>query len=554
MNKLFFSLGLMAAIALPSFAKAAPTAEVLNIGISAEFENMNPMIGQQAATSYMLYMAWRPLITLNPDGSKWMPLLIKELPTMENKLAKKKGEGIEATIELRDDAQWGDETPVTCKDIHFAWTVGLNKNVSVGDRELFEGIKSITWDNAKPKKCTIVFAKARYNFNLNMPDPLPSHIEGPVYEKFKDQAEGYDRNSLYTKDPANPGLYNGPYLISEIKLGSHVIFKVNPKFKGKKPYFQKIIVKLIPNNGVLTANLQSGNIDMISSAGGLGPDQAIAFEKKVKDEKLPYDVKFVDGFIYAHIDLNFANPMLQDVKVRRALAHSFNRQELISSLMSGKGKVANSNVADNDPWYSKKSKIYKYDRKEANKLLDEAGWKMGPKGYREKDGKTLSFTLMCAAGAKINEMIQTYLQAQFKAVGIQLFLKSEPARVFFGTTLIHRNYDMALYSWVSTPESSPRSTLHSASIPSEKNSWSGQNSGGWVNPKVDKLIDDLEAELNPKKRAEIGKQINELYAEDVPVLPVYFRQNNSVTPKGLKGFVLIGHKMYETLNVEDWSM
>ena len=313
------------------------------------------------------------------------------------------------------------------------------------------------------------------------------------------------------------------------------------------------MIKLIPNTGTLEANLRSNSINMIASAGGFSVDQAVAFEKKVKSENLPYQVKWEDGVIYAHIDFNLDNKILSDIKVRRALAHGLNKKEMIDSLLEGKGRVADHFVTDKDPWFTDKVTKYDFSTRTANKLLDEAGWKKGADGIRVKDGKKLAITIMAAAGVKLNDMIQTYMQEQWRNLGVQLNIKNEPARVFFGETVRDRNFDLALYSWVSIPDNSPRSVLHSKSIPSAANAKAGQNYTGYKNKEVDSLIDKLELELDAKKRAEIGKKILTIYAADLPVLPLYYRANNTVIPAGMKNYRLSGHLFYETLNVEDWT-
>lgn len=552
MKKLFLAISLAVSTMLATNAMGAAPAQ-LNVGISSEFENLNPLIGNQAATKYMLYLAYRPLVILTPD-LQWKPVLIKEIPTLANKMVRKKGEGLEVDIEFIPNLRWGDKTPVTCADYDLAWKVGTNKNVSIPDRDRFENIANITWDKAKPTKCKIELKKAKYDYFTTFLDVLPSHLEAPIFEKHKGKSEGYDRNSLYTKQPSNPGLYLGPYVISEVKLGSHLIFSANPEFVGKQPAVKKIVFKLIPNTGTLEANLRSKNIDMIASAGGLSLDQSVEFEKKVKAENLPYQVVYEEGVIYAHIDLNMdAHPALKDVRVRKALSHGFNKKEVIDSLLEGKGTVAHHFVVKNDPWFTDDVARYDYSRRKANQLLEEAGWKMGPNGIRVKDGKPLSLTIVAAAGVKLIENIEAYLQEQYKAIGVQLVIKNEPPRVLFGDTINQRKFDMALYSWVSTPENSPRSVLHSASIPTEKNSWAGQNYTGYKSAEVDKWIDQLEMELDPKKRADLGKKIVKKYTEDVPVIPVYYRPNNTVIPAAMKNYRLSGHQYYETLSVENWT-
>ncbi len=546
-------LALLSFTLLSTQMSLALSKDVLTIGMSAEFENLNPLITTTAATKYMLYLAWRPLVYLTPDN-EWKPLMIKKIPSLENKLAKKKGAGLEATIEIIEKAKWGDGTPVTCRDVEFAWQVGKSKNVSNPNREPYENITSIVLDKANPKKCTLTFAKTKYDYTMTMPDLLPAHLEGEVFKQFESKPEGYDLNSLYTKNPTNPGLYFGPYVISEVKLGSHLIFTPNPHFYGKAPEFKKIVFKLVPNNATLEANLRSGIIDMISSTAGLGLDQAVIFEKKVKSENLPYNVVFEDGVVYAHIDLNLDNPILSDLKVRKALLMSFNKKEMIQTLLEGRGRPAQHFVTEKDPWFTDKVATYAYSKREASKLLDEAGWKMGPQGIREKNGQKLSLNLRAASGAKLNEMIEVYLQEKFKAVGIELLVKNEPPRVFFGETVSRRKFDLAMYSWVSVPENSPRSTLHSSMIPSAANSWAGQNYPGYKNLEVDRWIEKLEEELNPKGRAQLAKKIVEAYVADIPVIPVYYRPNNTVIPKAMKGFRLSGHVFYETLTAENWSL
>lgn len=533
-------------------AAQAQTKDTLNIAMNSEFETLNPLISTTAATKYMLYLAYRPVVVLDLD-SNWKPMTLKAIPTLENKLAKIKGEGLEVNIEFLENFSWGDGTPVTCKDLEFTWTVGKNINVSNANRDPYENITSITWDAKTPKKCKITMAKKKFNYFYDLPDPLPSHIEGPIYEKFKDKAEGYDQNTAYTKDPANPGLYNGPFRISEVKLGSHVIFVQNEKWQGKKPFFKKVIFKLLPNNATHIANLKSGNVDMISTAAGIGLDQSVAFEKEIKEQNLPFTTHYAEGQVYAHIDFNLDHPILSDLKVRKALAMAVNTKEAIDSLMAGKAKPATQFVTDKDPWYNSKAAVYKYDPKAAAQLLDQAGWKMGPKGIRQKDGKDLSITISAGAGVKLVEMFETFMQDQYKRIGVQLLIKNEPGRVLFGETLPKRKFELGLYSWVSVPESSPRSTLHSSKIPSAANSWGGQNQPGWKNPEVDKLIDQLEGELNTKKRAEIGKKIVKLYTDELPVMPLYYRMTNSVTPKDMKGYRVSGHLFYETLYAENWS-
>jgi peptide/nickel transport system substrate-binding protein len=252
------------------------------------------------------------------------------------------------------------------------------------------------------------------------------------------------------------------------------------------------------------------------------------------------------------------NPILKDLKVRQAMIYGINRDEISKALFEGKQKPALHFNAPIDPWYTddpKIIKIYDYSKREAAKLLDEAGWKMGPDGYRYKDGKKLSLQFMTTAGQKTRETVQTMLQSQWKALGIEITIKNEPARVFFGETTKKRAFGgLAMYAWTSSPESTPRSTLHSTNIPTEKNSWSGQNQMGWVNKKVDSLLDQLDVEFNAAKRKQLIFQIMGEYTKDAPVIPMYYRSEIAVIPANMNNYQMAAHLFYETNEAENWNL
>jgi peptide/nickel transport system substrate-binding protein len=522
---------------------------------------MNPLVMTMSASTYLYAMVGRTLVTLTPEG-KWVPQLAKSIPSLENGQAKLIDAGgkkkIQAVWEIIDAAKWGDGKPVICQDFITSHTIAISPNVSVGEKEQWTQVEKIDVDPKNPKKCTFTYDKAKWNFyQLAQFNAVPTHLEMPVFEKYGKQKEGYEKNSVYVRNPSNPGLYNGPYVITDVKLGSHVSLAPNPQFYGKQANIKKIIVKLIPNTGTLEANLRSGTIDMIATL-GMDFDQALAFDKKVKAEKLPYSVLFVPSVTYEHIDLNLDNPLLQDIVIRKALLTAINREDLVKALFEGKQEVAIHNVSPKDPWFTTDAKFitkYPYSKRQAGKMLDEAGWKMGADGIRVKDGKRLSLVFQTTAGNKTRELVQVYLQNQWKQSGIEVLVKNEPARVFFGDTMTKRKFGaMALFAWVSSPENSPRSTLSSVAIPNKNNGWSGQNFMNYKNAQVDKDLDALDVEFDAKKREALAHNILKAYTSDVPVLPLYYRSDLSVIPTNLKNYKMAGHQFSETNNVEDWNL
>jgi peptide/nickel transport system substrate-binding protein len=150
-------------------------------------------------------------------------------------------------------------------------------------------------------------------------------------------------------------------------------------------------------------------------------------------------------------------------------------------------------------------------------------------------------------------LVEQVLQSQWRRLGIDVRIRNEPARVFFGETTSKRRFGaMAMFAWISAPENVPRTTLHSEEIPTAANGWAGQNYTGFSNPEMDRLLDDLERELDRDKRRVMWQRVQEIYAEELPALPLYFRSDVHIWPLWLEGVVPTGHQYGSPLWVEQW--
>jgi peptide/nickel transport system substrate-binding protein len=280
-------------------------------------------------------------------------------------------------------------------------------------------------------------------------------------------------------------------------------------------------------------------------------DQALAFEPRYGTR---YQVLFKSGLIYEHLDLNLANPILQDPRVRQALILALDRAAISEQLFAGRQPVADASVSPLDWVHSEDIPTYPFDPERAATLLDEAGWTPGPDGVRvNAAGERLSLELMTTAGNRSRELVQQVLQSQWRDAGIDVRIRNEPARVFFGETVTKRKFTgAAMFAWLSSPESVPRTTLYSDQIPSPENGWGGQNYTGYQSAEMDELIDAIEVELDRDKRKALWQRLQALYAEDLPVIPLYWRANAYVLPKWLEGVRPTGHQGTSTLWVEEW--
>src|SRR5262249_34040591 len=148
------------------------------------------------------------------------------------------------------------------------------------------------------------------------------------------------KQTTFSRAPATPGLFNGPFMITDYKSGQQVVLEPNPHWAGTKPGFKRIVLRLIENTAALQANLLSGDVDMVAGEGvGLTIDQAIALRKQNPDK---FEYIFKPSLTYEHIDLKSDNPILADIKVRRALLIGIDRQTLVDRLFEGMQPVADS--------------------------------------------------------------------------------------------------------------------------------------------------------------------------------------------------------------------
>jgi peptide/nickel transport system substrate-binding protein len=546
----------LAALILAGWMAAAPGpafARDLTIGITQFPSTFNPLIDAMMAKSFILGMTRRPVTAYDPDWNL-VCLLCAELPTLENGLAKIEplkdggGEGMALTLKIHPGATWGDGTPVTAEDVVFTWQVGRHPDTGVGNFEAYRRILDVEAVDEK----TVVLHGDRVTFDYNDMSGLtllPAHLERAAFAEPRE----YRNRTLFDTDTTNPGLYFGPYRIASVELGSHVVLVPNETWWGEKPAFERITVRTIENTAALEANLLSGGIDYIAGELGLTVDQALAFEKRHGEN---FKVLYRSGLAYEHIDLNLDSPILADRRVRRALLTAIDREAISQRLFEGRQPVANGFVNPLDWVHDPDLPKYPYDPEAAAALLDEAGWSDIRDGIRHNAaGEPLRVVLMTTAGNRMRELVEQVLQSQWKQVGIETEIRNEPARVFFGETVTMRRFPhMAMFAWISSPENVPRTTQHSDQIPTEANNWAGQNYTGYARPEVDELIDAIEVELDRDKRLALWKRLQAIYAEELPVLPLYFRADPYVMPKWLDGVRPTGHQYPSTLWVEDWRV
>ena len=387
-------LTILAVVAVAATAPARAARDNLVIGITQFPATFNPIIGSMVAKYYVLAMTRRPLTVYD---QRWVLvcMLCTDMPTIENGQARFEtlddgSTGMAVDFTLQPQASWGDGTPVTTRDIMFAWKVGRHPKTGVANLEFYKRIREIVPHD--DKRFTVHLDQVYHDYAARASiEPLPAHLERAAFA----DAREYRQRTRYDTDTTNPGLYYGPYRITEAESGSHVVLEPNATWWGDPPHFKRIVVRIIKNTSALEANLLSGAIDYVAGELGFNIAQALSFERRHPDR---FKVLYKDGLTYEHIDLNLDKPILQDRRVRRALIYALDRGQLVTALFEGKQPVAHSFVSRLNSMHTGDITTYAYDPEKARALLDEAGWSLMHDDVRHNaDGEPLRLRIMTTA-------------------------------------------------------------------------------------------------------------------------------------------------------------
>jgi peptide/nickel transport system substrate-binding protein len=520
----------------------------LVIGVAQFPSSLHPYIDAQIIKGYILGFAQRPVTSFDQDW-KLSCLLCSEVPTLENGLARREadsegGDGIAVTLRLRVGLTWGDGVPVTAHDIVFTWKRAVDRTSAFSDPRAWQNVRQV--DVVDDQTAVLHLTKAVYDYNQWGP-LLPEHVEGGSAST---GTVDHPR-SAYSDTPTNPGLYDGPYIITEYSSGERIVLERNPHWPGPVSSIRRIVIRAIENTAALQANLLAGDIDVTPENIGLTLDQVLALRRQ-SPERFSY--LFRPSLGYEHINLNLSNPILADVRVRRALLLAIDRNTINAKLFEGLQPVAATWVNPLEPTYTSDVPTYGFDPERARTLLAEAGWHPGADGIcRNGSGERLSLAFATTAGNRQRELVQQVLQSAWRTVGIEVTIRNEPARTLFGETLKKRLYTgLAMYTYIGEVGGSLRTSLASTMIPSEANGYTGGNTMGFADPAMDRDIASLETELDPQQQKRISADMQRIYAEQLPALPLFFRAEAAVVPVGLKGYALTGHSGYSSRWAEFW--
>lgn len=465
---------------------------------------LNPLLSDLVSTHEVASLIFSGLVYMDDQGV-WQPDLVTEVPSLQNGGVSPDGQII--TYRLRSNVQWHDGRPFTAEDVVFNWQLIMNPKNNVITREGYDRIASVEAVNSST--VIVRFREAYPAFLSLFPRILPKHL----LEYVEVDKAAFNRLPVGT----------GPYQFVDWRMAEAIQLKANPRYHLGKPNLDALVYKIIPDIHIMLTQIKAGNVDIV---GNLDPsliEQARAIDA--------FYVATNPTMVWEHIDCNLDNAILQDTGVRQAISLAIDRQTIIAEAYRNAAAAA---VADQWPvsWAARKD-LNPVTRNidAAKELLKQAGWQQGADGIFNKGRTRLSLSLVTTTGNKQREAAMRLLTQQLREAGIEVVPRFSEAPDFFTGILPGRRFDMALYAWYLGPDPDNSRLWHSRNIPGPNNRYQGKNYPGWRNAEVDQLFDQANSNPDITSRRQIYYRIQELIAQEVPVIPLYFHSNIGIAKK-----------------------
>ncbi|HPH03871.1 MAG TPA: ABC transporter substrate-binding protein [Spirochaetota bacterium] len=397
-------------------------------------------------------------------------------------------------VEMRQDAVWEDGRPVTAHDVEYTWRMILDPASGAQNKisDLAE-IESITVHN--DWSFTALWKKPQVNSMMTIAGmtPIPKHIW-----------QGKDmRDPTLNRHPVG----NGPWKFLEWKTGRHISFVTNPRWWGdRKPFFTRVLFRIIPEEGSIMAALKKGTLDLVDSLRAITWLDFVREDAKTNFGRLR-SISTSYGVIAWQ---QKGNPFFGDVLVRRAMTHCLDRASILKNIYRGVGQVQTGPFYRSSWAEDRSIAPLVYDPALAARLLDEAGWKLDPaRKIRIKNGKEFRFEFLVTQGSENGRAIAVILQSELARIGVDMQVRTLEWSVF-NKKLTAREFTAALFGWNNSVDCDVYDLWHS----SMQND--GLNHIGYANPEVDRLLMEARGTFEMPERIRIAHRIHRLIHDDQP--------------------------------------
>jgi peptide/nickel transport system substrate-binding protein len=309
-------------------------------------------------------------------------------------------DGLVWTFTIRDDVLFTDGEPLTARDVAFTVNGVIQSSASEADLSMV--------DTAVAVSDTVVelHLNKPYNallYTLAVLGIVPEHAYG----------EGYG---------AKP-IGSGRYVLERWDKGQQVVFASNPDYYGTTPTMERVVVVFMDEDAALAA-VQKGEVDIAYTYAthahqAFDGYELVAYETvDSRGVSLPTVPSGQTKVLEGDIAYEMGNDVTCDLAIRRAINCGIDRESMIEQVLDGYGKVACS-VGDGMPWSSDDMQV-DFDREQANRLLEEAGWLRGEDGVRSRDGVRAAFDIWYSSDDSVRQALANEFANQMSELGLEV--------------------------------------------------------------------------------------------------------------------------------------
>jgi peptide/nickel transport system substrate-binding protein len=498
----------------------------LNFPVFREVTNLYPPMNGAGGTAATLRM-FNGGFTVTDDQGNVHPELA-ELPELNTDTWRVLPDGqMRTTHRLKTGLTWHDGRPLAAEDFVFAKRVNANGNSGARGSPAERLMDQVEAPDAATVVITWRSAYAGAN-RLAIADfvPLPRHIlEQPFTELEQNpgEAEAF-RNLPYWKAEY---VGTGPFRLVHWEPGVSFEGEAFAGFARGRPQIERVSHRVMADDAIMT-ELLAGTLDM----GQLNFEHYALLTDWVRTGK--GSLILAPGNIQPNwIQLKpeyVGHAALLDVRVRRALAHSLDRQAINEGVFDGQGIMIETLVPPSASLFPEVERTifrYPYDPRISEQLMGEAGFTKDRDTFFA-DASGARFVLDFERNMESDrERMQLIMMDTWQRAGFEV----RPAVIPAGASQEHRATFPGLQGTGSVTESS----FHSGQIATAQNRWSGSNNGGFSNAEYDRLFDAFHATLDPTERTRHFIEMQRVFTEHLPMFITHFALNTWAVGAHLDG-------------------
>jgi peptide/nickel transport system substrate-binding protein len=418
--------------------------------------------------------------------------------------------GLEVIFHLRKGVKWHDGEEFTSDDVIFTYNTVTDPNVPTPYGSEYGPVKDVEAVDKYTVRVTYSepFAPAIESWGMGI---LPKHV-----------LEGKDiTEEKYTRKPIGTGSYK----FKEWVTGQKIVLEAYDDYFEGRPKLDKYVFRVIPDMATMFLELKAGGIDYM----GLNPTQYKLQASKERFNKHFQKFQY-PAFSYAYMGYNLLDPRFKDKRVRRAITHAINKDDIIRGVLLGYGTPCTGPFPPESWAFNPDVEDLEYNPRRAKELLKESGWEQGPKGILQKEGEPFKFTVITNQGNNMRLKAAQIIKEHLKKVGIEMDIKVLEWQAMLHEFVDKKRFEAIIMGWSLSRDPDAYIIWHSSQMAD------GQfNFISYKNEAVDRLLIEGRQTFGLEKRRKIYHRIHELLAEDQPYTFLYVPDALPVLHKRFKG-------------------